>query len=153
MLIPSDTGEILLHPNITDHAVRVVLEPLAGGEAWVALASPGTPLRVNGQPLLTGVRVLADRDELQIMGRGRAFFSNERLARITPYSGPDEVVTCARCQQPIERGMVTVCCPACQRWHHQEPTRNCWTYAATCAVCGQPTPLDAGYRWTPQAED
>lgn len=128
---------------------RLVSTQAAGGkEAWLLLAAPGQAL-VNGQPVWLGLRVLRDRDEIQFTGGGSLFFSTESLARVMDFPGAPKQVFCPRCRDRIEPGPA-VKCPACGVWHHQLGDRPCWTYAETCALCPQPTALNAGFQWTPE---
>jgi hypothetical protein len=120
------------------------------GEAWLVMGATQAGVRLNGAPLRTGVRVLQDRDELDVDGLGRVFFSEERLVRVEPFPGGERPVFCPRCKQAISAGSASVQCPQCRVWHHQCDDLPCWTYAERCALCDQPTALDAGYRWTPE---
>jgi hypothetical protein len=106
------------------------LRRVAGAEDrhWVMFADEGA--RVNGNDVPTGIAVLDDRDELLLGGR-RFFFSTETLAAVAPQPAADRPVFCPRCKLPIDAG-------------------TCWTYAEHCAMCDHPTPLDAGFRFTPE---
>jgi hypothetical protein len=135
-------------------------------EQWVLVAARAAEVSINGQPLRLGVAVLRERDEVYLPGGRigidgagsaaegmprRCFFSAESLARIESFPGGDKPTFCPRCKKLIDPQVPAVRCPApsCRLWHHQTEARPCWTYAETCAVCDQPTALDAGYRWTP----
>lgn len=141
-----------LPDGVTAHPAprRTVLVRAAAGdpESWVLITGPHAELRVNGLPSPGGARALQDRDEIRIPGAGSCFFSSECAARVEAFPAPD-AVPCPRCRQPIGPGTASVRCPRCLRWHHQTAELPCWTYAGTCALCPQPTPLDAGYQWTP----
>ena len=117
-------------------------------DGWVALGAPSA--HVNGVALATGLRVLADRDELRA-GGARAFFSTESLATVTTFPGAEGAVFCPRCKLEIAPQSPAVRCPQCAVWHHQDAELPCFTYAACCTLCDQPTALDAGFRWTPEA--
>ncbi len=133
-------------------SARIVslLPALAEGKArWVLVAPIGSLVHVNGWPLRTGLRVLLDRDEIEVVGVGTFFFSTESLARVESLPARGRVVHCARCKLVIEQGSPAVRCPACQVWHHQCAEYQCWTYSESCALCSQRTQLDATYRWTP----
>ena len=119
----------------------------AAGAEWVLLARPGE-VAVNGAPVLSGVRVLRDRDELVLRGGAQFFFSTERLAAIEPFPGA-KAIPCPRCREPIEPGTSAVRCPLCTLWMHENEKRKCWTYAPKCH-CPQPTALDAGFAWSPE---
>ena len=128
-----------------DAPATLLRSQLDGQENWVLTGDA----RVNGMPLLTGIRVLRDRDELEVNGV-HAFFSTETLALVEPMPRGDKRVFCPRCKQGIESESAAVRCPRCRVWHHQSDDLPCWTYAERCALCDQPTALDAGYRWTPE---
>jgi hypothetical protein len=125
--------------------------------AWLLLASPDCAVRVNGEPVTLGARLLRHQDEM-VLRRGpagatwRGYFSAERSARVQPFPG-DEPAVCPRCKHPILPGKPAVKCPYCGVFHHNEPEgqRNCWTYSAHCATgCGQTTELDGQLHWTPE---
>ena len=120
------------------------------GESWVLMTAIKTSIRINGTPLPTGIRVLRDRDELWVDSMDRIFFSTESLARVEPFPGAGQPLFCPRCKQEIVKECPAVKCPQCQLWHHQCDDLPCWTYSERCALCDQPTELDAGYRWTPE---
>ena len=129
-------------------ALLVEAGPL-GRSGWHLIASPDVRVAVNGLPLLGGLRVMADRDEIRLENAAPCFFSTELLARVVDMPITDLPMTCPRCRQRIESATPAVACPACSLWHHQSENLPCWTYAPTCALCPQPTPLDAGFLWTP----
>jgi hypothetical protein len=129
-----------------------LLPPTAAGvsPSWTLLGGRGASLRVNGQPLVLGVRALRDRDEISISGQ-LFFFSTEELAHIEAFPGLAQPACCPRCKQKVELGQPAVACPHCRAWHHQSEKFRCWTYEPTCALCQlQTTALDAGYSWTPE---
>jgi hypothetical protein len=130
-----------------------LLPPDAAGvsPSWTLLGGRGASLRVNGQPLVLGVRALRDRDEISIAGH-RCFFSTEELAGIVPFPGLAQLAYCPRCKQKMEFGVPAVACPRCRAWHHQSEKFPCWTYGSSCALCQtQSTALEAGYSWTPES--
>jgi len=129
----------------------------ANGVDWVLVSGANARVRVNGIQLSLGICVLNDRDEIRMEDSGKMFFSTERLARVEPFpgraeqsSGNEEKVCCPRCQQALEPQASAVRCPQCNIWHHQTVDLPCWTYSSTCALCPQPTQLDASYRWMPE---
>jgi hypothetical protein len=122
---------------------------LPDGETGLVMGVTAAGVLLNGEPLRTGIRVLADRDELHVDGVGRVFFSTERLARVEPCPGAEPAVRCVRCKQIIEPGTDAVRCPQCGVWYHQSDDLPCWTYTPHCVLCPQPTALETGYRWTP----
>jgi len=125
-------------------------------EEWVLLAPFQARVWVNGTPLALGIRVLRERDEIQVQedgapGRRRRFyFSTERRAAVEPYPGTDTSARCARCKRPIVKDTPAVRCPQCGAWHHQAGQWLCWTYDRKCAFCKQPTDTGTGFRWTPE---
>jgi hypothetical protein len=129
-----------------------VLAPVAVGRRaeWALFAGAAVGVSINGVPLRTGLRVLADRDEARLGAGAGFFFSAERLARVEPLPSFDRALRCARCQQPIETGCPAVLCPGCDRWFHQDRELDCWTHLPKCSMCSQPTALDSGFRWTPE---
>lgn len=116
---------------------------------WALLLHAEARVLHNGQPVSAGLRLLAHRDALALEGQEPLFFSTEEAASVEPLAGPDQVV-CPRCRDAVAPGEPAVRCPACGVVHHETGERNCWTYAAACALCPQPTALDAGLQWTPE---
>jgi hypothetical protein len=96
-----------------------------------------------------GIRVLAHMDCLALESGEVIYFSTEEAARVMPFAGPTGV-SCPRCRSEIRAGEPAVKCPGCGVFHHEIEDRNCWTYAPTCALCAQPTPLDHPLQWTPE---
>ncbi|MBM3882248.1 MAG: hypothetical protein FJ387_21435 [Verrucomicrobia bacterium] len=121
------------------------------GPVWVLIGGATHPVRVNGDPLSTGLRLLRDRDEIQLDAGVRLYFSAEEVAEVRPFPGATEKVFCPRCKLELNPGEPAVRCPApqCGIWHHQTDQFNCWTYSGGCALCGHPTELAGGLRWTP----
>ena len=142
-------------PQAADPARPVLLrlsEP-PRDERWTLLCAPVGQVQVNGAPVPTGIRLLADRDSIDLGNGHTLFFSAEKIAEIVPFPNDVPDACCARCKLPIEPGSPAVRCPAseCRVWHHasEEKTHCCWTYADTCALCGHPTDMDAGLQWSP----
>jgi hypothetical protein len=137
-----------LRPAAENAAAPLRLQP-AGNGAWVLLARPMSGVRVNGRPVVAGIRALRDRDE--IVSRGvRSFFSTETLAQAEPFPGGEAPTFCPRCKLEIDKGSPAVRCPACRSWYHQSGEFGCWLYSPTCQLCPQATPLDAGFVWEPE---
>jgi hypothetical protein len=117
---------------------------------WVLVAGQKATLRVNGLLPSSGIRVLSDRDQIQLNGN-TLFFSTESLATVVPFPGTGRMLICPRCQEEILKDTPAVRCPnpQCGVWYHQREDRPCWTYAP-CSLCENPGDLDAGCRWSPE---
>lgn len=122
-----------------------------GGGCWYLMSPAGANVRVNGEPLFLGTRVMMHRDEIRIDGE-RFFFSTEQLASIEPLPELDHAVHCARCKQPAHTGKLAVRCPGCGAWYHQNGEYDCWSYDSKCSLCGMTTEIGGGYQWTPEQE-
>jgi hypothetical protein len=136
-------------PRAAVDATEILLRPLAGSRGWALVARAGARLRVNGEPLLGDLRVLADRDQIRVGGE-TLYFTTEDPARVEPFAGAERPLSCPRCRQALAPGTAAVRCPACGVWHHQSEELPCWTYAATCALCPRATDLQAGLQWSPE---
>jgi hypothetical protein len=119
-------------------------------EMWVLQSPKSEEVRVNGFPLIAGIRVLEDLDEVRIQATGRIYFSNEETPRVEPFPGREEATPCPRCKGTIAKGDTSVQCPQCKTWHHEGTEMPCWSYAEKCALCDQLTRLDTEFRWTPE---
>jgi hypothetical protein len=154
--------------DISVHPPRILAESFRLGEdsraalirvatedppVWVLLVSAGSDVRINGFAPVADVRVLQDRDEIRVTPTGALFFSTEMLARVEEFPGSERAVFCGRCRQAMEKGQMAVRCPhsRCGIWYHQTGKLPCWTYAPSCGFCPQPTSLDAGFSWIPEA--
>ena len=139
--IAAQIGEVLLLPSDSN----------ARSAPWMLLAPPESGVRINNAPLENGVRILADRDAIRAGDLPTMYFSTERLARVEPFSGGEDVF-CPRDKTLISEGDPSVCCPRCGVWFHEHEGKGCWSYSDTCALCDQHTDLNsATYRWTPGA--
>ena len=132
-----------------------------GNERGTALLlPPGFAARVNGRPVLGGMRVLEHRDEVTF-GRSRLFYSAESTPVVVVFRRAEGVrsPTCPLCRGPVRDGDQAVRCPGCGRWFHQadaadgKPAKPCWTYAPTCRFCNHPTALGGEAGWRPERED
>ena len=128
----------------------LLMRAMRDDSAWVLLVRDGERVLHNGQRVTAGLRVLAHRDSLALEGEAPVFFSTEEAPCIAPFAALEKV-TCPRCRDALSPGELAVKCPACGVFHHETGERNCWTYASTCALCTQPSALDAGLQWTPEA--
>ncbi len=122
----------------------------AGRKGWLLLVPPDAPVRVNGVPVRTGIRMLDDRDSIRLGDAPQLYFSTERLAAVVAQPRGERPGYCERCKTVIEVGSPAVECPQCGARHHQSDELPCWTYAARCSRCEQLTE-ESGYRWTPEA--
>ncbi len=102
------------------------------GQEWVLVCRGGREVRVNGMPVVLGMRVLQDRDEVVVRGQ-QYYFSRERLPVVEVFPGVGRAVFCPRCKQEIRAGVLAVRCPACGLWHHETSELNCWPYAPRCS--------------------
>ncbi len=143
-----DDAEWCIVPLDRDE-LRLGTQFVAVDAQWAVLADPGSPVLVNGTPVVGDLKILRDRDQLLLPTAGRAFFSTERLAEIIPMIETAREIRCPRCKTPVIKGSPAVRCPSCQLWHHQSDDRPCWSYSTVCGGCSQPTALDAGFQWTP----
>lgn len=138
--------------DLNSAADACLLVRVDGHNRWAALVAGDVALRHNGVPVAARLRVLEHRDALALdglEGDGALFFTTEELAHVEPFAGA-EPVSCPRCHRHVHPGHAAVRCPSCGVVHHESADRNCWTYAEVCALCSQPTALDAGLRWTPE---
>lgn len=121
------------------------------GRQWVLFdGGDAEGVWVNAEPLLAGLTVLKDRDEILLGGRTRLYFSTEERPTVAAYPGAENPEFCARCHKPLVAGAPAVRCPSCGRWCDQAEERPCWTYGPGCPLCGHPTAFDAGLRWSPE---
>jgi hypothetical protein len=137
----------------------VALLGLSGGAAAL-LVQPGVWVRVNGEPVLGGMRLLEHTDEILAPG-ARLCFSQQTapvVVRFLPAEG-QRLPVCPVCRGPIRELMQAVQCPGCGRWFHQldadgeRPAKPCWTYAPTCRFCNHPTSFAAEDVWRPDREN
>ncbi len=138
------------HAEISQY-IAVIAPGEASGNAassWTLVCAPGA-CRVNGSPLLTGIAVLNDRDEIQFATAPRLFFSTETPAVAARY-GRKDPVPCPRCTELVLEGDIAVICPTCGVAYHEGASAEdkCFTYDA-CVVCGRPGELSGGYKWSP----
>ena len=143
IVVPID-GSPVSPPGQEDLRIVPVKE-----DEW-ALIVRRAGVTVNGWPLLSGMTLLREGDEVRVGVEEAWFFSSERLARMEALPELDPAPVCPRCKQRIEEDTPSVRCPGCDVWYHETESLPCWSYTGTCGLCGQPTDLSAGYRWTPE---
>ena len=143
-------GQWLATRELSQEGVGLVELPGAA----LLLVRPGVRVRINGEPVPGGVRVLDHRDEI-LVGADRLLFSAQSAPLITTFAlAPEQrPPVCPICRGPVRDGMPTVACPGCGRWFHQLDEKPCWTYAPTCRFCQHPTPLEEGSTWRPGGEN
>src|SRR5437773_2503848 len=66
---------------------------------WLLVAAAGAEVSVNGMPLVTGIQVLADRDEIRISSADSYYFSTESLASVEEFPASEHALFCPRCKQ------------------------------------------------------
>lgn len=147
------TGSTLTHHEPgsrlpPDGALLLPCASSAATDAFALLARPAHAARVNGVPLQNGMRVLRDRDCIQLGDRSPIYFSREELPTVEPLPESDQALFCPRCKASIETDSPAVRCVSCGSWYHQTDEFPCWTYSESC-VCGHATAFDGNYSWTP----
>lgn len=118
------------------------LVPLTAGRYGV-LASGW--MRVNGEPTLP-LRVLDDRDELQLPGGPPHYVSVDGETVIAAFPAGAGPTRCGRCGSPLDAGAPSVRCPRCHVTCHETPVLPCWSHSDTCPACAHPT---RGFSWQP----
>jgi hypothetical protein len=134
-----------------DSSSRLISAEVSGSSVWALVTPWGSDIRVNGRAVLAGVHVLDDRDEIRTEDGAKRYFSAEMPATIEEFPVPERPVFCGRCRQQIDAGSPAVRCSGCGVWYNQSAELPCWTYSDKCTFCGQPTALDAGFTWSPEA--
>jgi hypothetical protein len=135
---------------VDDGSDAVLMRRLADTpNGWAILTRDPASVRVNGAPLSLGIAMLADRDEIRTADR-TLWFSTETRPAVEPFPESTPRGSCPRCKTAIEPASRAVRCPSCGLWHHASDELPCWSYGATCAICTQPTALDAPCRWSPE---
>ena len=120
----------------------------------VLLARPGVWVRVNGDPVLGGMRLLQHKDEV-LADDVRLVFSQQGIPAVVAFSlnNGGRLPTCPVCRGLVQESALSVQCPGCARWFHQEGAKTCWTYAPTCRFCNHPTAFDDSAAWRPDREE
>jgi hypothetical protein len=156
--MPLRLGQPLTEADLGAAGVRIC--EVGAERGAVLLVEPSVWVRVNGQPVLGGLRVLEHKDEI-LLAETRLYFSMETAPLVTVYRLPEglRAPICPICRGPIRDGMRAVQCPGCGRWFHQldaegdRSAKSCWTYAPTCRFCSHPTAFDAEAAWRPEREE
>jgi hypothetical protein len=120
----------------------------------VLLVRPGVWVRVNGEPVLGGMRILEHRDEV-LAGEYRLVFSQQGVPVVAPFTPANgtRLPTCPVCRGPVREASPAVQCPGCARWFHQDGAKTCWSYAPSCRFCNHPTAFDDSAAWRPDREE
>ncbi len=129
--------------DATDPEPTVLIVPLNERDAAL-LSKPDSGVRVNGHPVLAGIHLLSDRDEIRLKSGRYYFSSNDPLVVENMESNP---VNCPRCSGRIDTGTSAVRCH-CGAWFHQSDEHPCFTYGQTCPLCGASSQLDTD-PWDP----
>ncbi|HEY2774965.1 MAG TPA: hypothetical protein VGK20_13040 [Candidatus Binatia bacterium] len=136
-----------------DGATIVRIASSAHGQRGYALLDLANRVRINGEGVATGFRVLRDRDELLCGDGRRLWFSAESLAEPIRFRGgsEEEGTRCPRCRGNIEVGTTVVACPVCGVLYHHAEERPCFAFHRECVTCGGPTlePGEATLGWMP----
>jgi hypothetical protein len=132
----------------SDGALLLPCTSSAASDTFALVVRPAHAARVNGVVLQNGMRMLRDRDSIQLGDRSPVYFSSEQQPTVEPLPESDQPLFCPRCKAVIETGSPAVRCVSCGSWYHQTDDFPCWTYSESC-VCGHPTALDGDYRWCP----
>lgn len=139
LAVPAGLGKT----DASDPDSALLIQPLNGTGAAL-ISRPDSGVRVNGYPILAGIHLLSDRDEIRLQNERFYFSSHDPLVVETMDSDP---VACPRCSGSIESGTPAVRCH-CGAWFHQSEEHPCFTYGETCPLCGASSQLDAD-PWDP----
>lgn len=138
--------------------VGLQFEPVRfDGMLRVALLTRDAMVRVNGAPLVAGLKLLCDRDEI-LAGTSRFYFSAEAPPEVKMQPMEEHRVRCGVCRMPIQPGDQVVVCPRCGMVFHQlderdgRPEKKCWTHRESCLRCGHPTSMTGEAAWRPDKE-
>ncbi len=138
---------------------RVALLGSGSIRSYAVLHGIGVCVRVNGLPIMGGIRILEHRDEI-VVGSSRTFFSAESTPSVEIYRHTDagRRPKCPVCRNAVMDDQSVVRCPGCNRIFHQieetesSPKKHCWTYSNECKFCGHPTQMSGEPVWRPVAE-
>jgi hypothetical protein len=127
--------------------VRIV--PFDSPPRFAVVAPDCARVRVNGEPLRAGIRVLQDRDEVRSEDL-LAYFAAHSPPRLEEFSEAlHGRLHCPVCTRPLAGPAVR--CPRCARFYCETEDFPCWSSGPTCpSGDGQPTALDAEPDWIPE---
>jgi len=131
-------------------ASLIPYQDLNGRRRCFLICRRGSHVRCKGLPILAGVRVLSDKDEIAL-GNGpeaRFYYSQESKPQIVPFEEGPRPTYCARSKARITQGTPAVQCPSCGLWYIETDEMPAYTYCGEpCVGCGRPTTTD--YSWAP----
>ena len=143
--------------NVPEFGLEVVAFQHNGVSGVALLVDGSRVVFVNGEPLVTRIRVCTHKDEILVAGT-RFFFSAESVPELEIFHAAPggRRVQCPVCRRPIEHMQQVVRCAGCQRLFHQidasgdRREKHCWTYHPACPFCDHPTSLSGEATWTPE---
>ncbi len=118
-------------------------------EAWTLIAAASASVRVNGQTLPSGLKLLRHRDAVQVAAAQPLFYSAERIPVVRPFPGAPEPIFCVRSKTQLQLGDPAVQCKSCSCWFVQTDSIPAFTYGPSCPICGARTALDGELEWQP----
>src|SRR5262249_25788532 len=120
----------------------------------VLLARPGVWVRVNGDPVLGGMRLLEHKDEV-LADAVRLVFSQQGVPTVVAFSlrGGGRLPRGPVCRGLVREPAVSVQCPGCPRWFPREGAKPGWPYAPACRFCTHPAAFDDAAAWRPDREE
>ena len=156
---PIDIGSAIpkekpIEPHVNTQIDGALLFPVGDDrpiKTWALLWERDRDVRINGlRSFPSGIRVLADRDEIKIGSGNTVYYTTETLPVVETFQGSDHDIFCPRDKKKVEPGSKIVRCVECGLIYHYstDKTHNCFEYSELC-LCGHPTRLDAGFRWVP----
>ena len=149
VLLSPDPAQPVRAPDWSGPALGSV-HPGTGSGEWTLLCRDF--VRVNGEEVALGIRVLADRDEI-VTPAGRFFFSTETLATVVAFPGTERPCMCPRCKREISVGALGICCPTCSTWYHENSDDGlCYSYGP-CLVDQLDPANAASFRFDPNDFD
>lgn len=143
-------GKPLAGEDLGVPGIALLVLPRQGA---VLLVRPEVWVRVNGEPVLGGMRLIEHKDEV-LAGDIRLVYSQQGIPAVVAFAGAAQrLPTCPICRGPVRDASLSVQCPGCGRWFHQEGAKTCWSYAPTCRFCNHPTAFDDESAWRPDREE
>jgi hypothetical protein len=152
-------GGAMLDVGAAEGGLRIVPFREGTRPSHVLLVRDHLAARVNGWPVVGGIRVLDHKDEITVGGQ-RMYFSAQSQPTVEVYQhdGSQRGPRCPICRTEVQNGQAIVRCPSCLRIYHQidatgdTPAKPCWTYSPECRFCSHPTSLSGDAAWRPEEE-